>query len=112
MQLQKRTPLWLSLSLAFFALSAGQSALAQDTAIADDAKVGTEEEELDAVVVTGSRIRRAGFDTLEPAITIGEEYIKSRAITNVADAINEIPGFGAGVTPEGGQNAFGANVAR
>ena len=110
MQLQKRTPLWLSLSLAFFALSAGQSALAQDTAIADDAKVGTEEEELDAVVVTGSRIRRAGFDTLEPAITIGEEYIKSRAITNVADAINEIPGFGAGVTPEGGQNAFGANV--
>ena len=110
MQHQKRTPLWLSLSLAFFALSVGQSALAQAAAATGAAKASTEEDELDAVIVTGSRIKRAGYDTLEPAVTIGEEYIKSRAITNVADAINELPGFGTAVTPEGGQASFGTGV--
>jgi outer membrane cobalamin receptor len=110
MQLQKRTTLWLSLSLAFFAISAGQSAFAQDTKKVDSASTAADAEELDAVIVTGSRIKRAGYDTLEPAVTIGEEYIKSRAITNIADAINELPGFGTAVTPEGGQASFGTGV--
>lgn len=50
--------------------------------------------QLEEVVVTGSRIPRAGSDTLEPATVIDEEYIESRGLTNVADALNEIPGFG------------------
>ncbi len=108
MHTKNRTPLWLSISLAFFALSAGESALAQTSNKADDAAASAEE--LDEVVVTGSRIKRAGYDTLEPAVTLGEEYIKSRAITNVADAINELPGFGTAVTPEGGQSSFGAGL--
>ncbi len=66
--------------------------------------------QLDAVTVTGSRIKRAGFDTLEPAISVGKDYIEKRGLTNVADALNEIPGFGIGVTPEGGQAGFGAGV--
>lgn len=66
--------------------------------------------EIEAIVVTGSRIRRAGFDTLEPATVVTREYIDDRALTNVADALNEIPGFGVGVTPEGGQSSFGVGV--
>lgn len=59
------------------------------------------------ITVTGSRIRRAGFDTLEPALVISQEYLDKRGLTNVADALNELPGFGVGVTPEGGQSGFG-----
>jgi outer membrane receptor for ferrienterochelin and colicin len=60
-----------------------------------------------AVIVTGTRIKRAGYDTLEPATVVSSEYLEARGITNVADALNEIPGFGVGVTPEGGQSSFG-----
>lgn len=99
-----RSILSVALLLALNSIASAQTSEAKSDPNADDV------EELDVVSVTGSRIKRAGYDTLEPAITIGEEYIKERVITNVADAVNELPGFGAGVTPEGGQNAFGANV--
>jgi outer membrane receptor protein involved in Fe transport len=62
------------------------------------------------VVVTGSRIIRAGYDTLEPASVVSGEYIESRGLTNIADALNESPGFGTGVTPEGGQSSFGPGL--
>ena len=76
------------------------------TADAGDAAAGDGE-----ILVTGSRIRRAGFDTLEPATVISEKYLEARGLTNVADALNELPGFGLGVTPEGNQAGFsvGAN---
>lgn len=59
------------------------------------------------IVVTGSRIRRVGFDTLEPASVISDAYLSARGLTNVADALNELPGFGVGVNPEGNQSGFG-----
>jgi outer membrane receptor protein involved in Fe transport len=68
------------------------------------------ERRLETIVVTGSRIRRAGFDTLEPAIVVDADYVRNRGLTNVADALNEIPGFGTGTTPEGGQAGFGVAV--
>mgnify|MGYP000088415267 CR=1 FL=1 len=67
----------------------------------------TAAEERDAIIVTGSRIRRADFDSLEPTIVVSSEYLEARGLTNVADALNEIPSFGVGVTPEGGQSSFG-----
>ncbi len=69
-----------------------------------------EEKGMSEVVVTGSRIVRAGYDTLEPASVVTAEYIESRGLTNVADALNESPGFGTGVTPEGGQSTFGPGL--
>lgn len=80
-----------------------------DDSSTDESTAG-EPEELDTVTVTGSRIKRAGYDTLEPAITVSREYVERRGLTNIADALNEIPGFGTGVTPEGGQASFGAGV--
>lgn len=65
------------------------------------------EEAGEAITVTGSRIKRAGYDTLEPATVISSEYLGVRGLTNVADAINELPGFGVGVNPEGNQAGFG-----
>jgi outer membrane receptor protein involved in Fe transport len=59
------------------------------------------------ILVTGSRISRAGYDTLEPAIVVSSEYLTQRSLTNVADALNELPGFGVGVNPDGNQSGFG-----
>lgn len=61
------------------------------------------------VVVTGSRIGHRG-GSLEPARVIGEEYLESRGLTNVADALNELPGFGTGATPEGNQSNYAPGV--
>jgi outer membrane receptor protein involved in Fe transport len=47
------------------------------------------------VVVTGSHIPRAGFDTLQPAETLSAQTIEDRGFTNVGDALNELPAFGA-----------------
>ncbi len=95
----------LSVALLFATASL---ALAQDKP-ADESK-DEAIEELDTITVTGSRIKRAGLDTLEPAVSVSREQIDRRGITNVADSLNEIPGFGVGVTPEGGQAGFGAAV--
>jgi len=65
---------------------------------------------LDAVRVTGTRVYRAGFDTLEPATMITREAVETRGLMNIADALNEMPGFGFAVTPEGSQAAFGVGV--
>jgi outer membrane receptor protein involved in Fe transport len=103
----KPNPLTLALlALTPFAFAAPQSSETNVNVIESEA----EPEELDAVTVTGSRIKRAGYDTLEPATSISREDVSQRGITNIADSLNEIPGFGAGVTPEGNQSGFGASV--
>lgn len=89
-------------ALVGFSLSLATGAFAQSTAPAAE-----EGESQAAIVVTGSRIKRAGFDTLEPATVVSSEYLDARGLTNVADALNEIPGFGVGVNPDGGQSSFG-----
>jgi outer membrane receptor protein involved in Fe transport len=61
----------------------------------------------DTIVVTGSRIKRAGYDTLEPATVVSKEYLEARGLTNVADALNEMPSFAPGVNPTGNQSSFG-----
>ncbi|HSD16293.1 MAG TPA: TonB-dependent receptor [Thermomonas sp.] len=104
-----RRPLTLALAAALFA-HAGMVHAQDAKGDEDPATKKDEISELDTVKVTGSRIQRAGFDTLEPATVVGEEYLQQRGITNVADALNEIPGFGTGVTPEGGQSSFGVGV--
>ena len=93
----------MALLCGFSAAGLSSYAIAQDQQSSDD-KAMTE------VVVTGSRIVRAGYDTLEPATVISSEYIESRGLTNIADALNESPGFGVGVTPEGGQSSFGPGL--
>ena len=53
-----------------------------------------DEEAMEEVVVTGSRIPRTGFDTMLPANVISSEFMERRGYTNVADALNEVTSFG------------------
>jgi len=68
--------------------------------------------ELDRVQVmaTGTRIPRAGFDTLEPAQVISREYLDENNITNLASAMARTPGFGLGASSSGRQSSYGAGV--
>ena len=104
----RRCPLMLGILVAIATPAFAQQAPA--AAESEPAAASKGPTDLDRMVVTGSRIRRAGFDTLEPATVVTKEYISNRGLTNVADALNEIPGFGAGITPEGGQSSFGTGV--
>jgi len=84
------------------ALSMSPRAFAQQTG--DDELDSVEIEE---IIVTGSRIKRAGVDTFYPAISVGTEELEDGAFTNIADALNEIPSFGnPDASPFGAQNAF------
>ncbi|QNA85324.1 TonB-dependent receptor [Sphingomonas sp. So64.6b] len=62
------------------------------------------------IIVTGSRIRRPGFDTLEATIVTDAEVIAQRGYTNVAQVFDDTPGFVAsGVNPIGAsQGTFNA----
>jgi len=88
-------------------VSAASIALLSGMAMAQDADTDdTDELMVEEVVVTGSRIKRTGLDTIRPSISVSAEIFDQRAFTNIADALNEIPVFGAGVSPDGAQNGF------
>jgi len=54
------------------------------------------------IVVTGSRIHRQNFDTLQPAVVIDSAQIEARGFETLGQAINELPAFGVpGATPVG-----------
>ena len=56
---------------------------------------GTSSEPIEEIVITGSRIPRAGFDTLQPAIVVDGEFLEDRSFTDLGAALNELPAFGA-----------------
>jgi len=65
------------------------------------------------VLPTGTRIPRAGFDTLEPAHVISREDITTQNVTHLADLIGRTPSFDLGATSAYTQSslAVGANYA-
>lgn len=92
-------------------------------AYAQDAATEDEDFEVEEVVVTGSRIKRTGFDTVNPATVVDSEFLELRAFNNVAQALNQLPSFGIpGASENGGQagqnvgqnfvNAFGLGSQR
>lgn len=62
------------------------------------------------VTVTGSRIRLPNLENLQPTLTTDRAYLVDRGITNVADALNELPGVRGSITPAGAQGSFGQGV--
>jgi len=65
----------------------------------------------ESIVVTGSRIKRPNFETLEPSVVVNSAAIEQRGFQTVADALNEQPTFGVpGSSPVGGGQggAFGS----
>ncbi|MFL6753955.1 MAG: TonB-dependent receptor plug domain-containing protein, partial [Sphingomicrobium sp.] len=62
------------------------------------------------IVVTGSRIARPNFDTVQPSTVLNSQAIEQRGFVNAADALNELPQFGIpGSSPVGAAQggAFG-----
>ncbi|HEV7632846.1 MAG TPA: TonB-dependent receptor [Steroidobacteraceae bacterium] len=58
-----------------------------------------EGEELESVVVTGSRIVRDGFEAPTPVSVLSADRIEERAASNIGDALNELPAFRGTQTP-------------
>ena len=62
------------------------------------------------IVVTGSRIPRPNFDTIQPSVVVDSSAIEQRGFETVFQALNELPVFGVpGNSPVGAgqQGAFG-----
>jgi iron complex outermembrane receptor protein len=64
--------------------------------------------ELGEVVVTGSRLATAA-STPTPVTVVGAARIEQRGMTNIADALNEMPAFRATDTPASGELQAEAN---
>jgi iron complex outermembrane recepter protein len=64
----------------------------------------------ETILVTGSRIARPNYDTIEPSVVIDSQQIENRGFETLAQAINEQPAFGVpGSSPVGGQaGSFGS----
>lgn len=85
-----------------------QSASPVTESQATDATTQDEADPATEVVVTGSRIARPEFDTLQPTQVIGAAQIENRGYTNVGQALTEIPAFGPpGNSGVGAQSSFG-----
>lgn len=90
---------------------AAQTATAPVNSVPEDVGAdGEPADEAGEVVVTGSRIRLPNLQAYEPTVTVDRQYIEERNLTNVADALNEQPGFRGSVTPNGAQGSFGQGV--
>ncbi len=77
----------LTLSSAFAASLIVGTAGAQENA-SQSAASG---EVLDEVMVTGTRIRRDGYDAPTPVSVLGTDELDAMAVTNIADAVNRLP---------------------
>ena len=65
------------------------TALAQDDASSNN----TSSDVIDEIVITGSRIPRAGFDTLQPALVVDGEFMQERSFTDLGSALERVTGI-------------------
>lgn len=91
------------LTLGLGLVLGASAARAQDEAAADQQAAtsgnAADEPEAQAIVVTGSRIARTGFDQPTPVTVIGAEQLQRQAVVNVAQALNDLPAFRPQATP-------------
>jgi outer membrane receptor protein involved in Fe transport len=82
-----------SFAAAFLAIQFAAPGVAR----AADADAGASD--LSEVVVTASRVDRAGFTAPTPTTTVGLQELQKAGTTNVADYLSTVPAFGAVVSP-------------
>ncbi|WP_237057998.1 TonB-dependent receptor domain-containing protein [Microbulbifer sediminum] len=80
-------------AIGFTAVVAMLPAMAQDMSSGEKkgVKKAGERELIEEVYVTGSRIARAGYDTMQPASSLDKDFLDTNGYTNVADALNSLP---------------------
>jgi iron complex outermembrane receptor protein len=77
-----------------YALLAGVSLAAiGGSAFAQSAAPAPAAEEVEQVIVTGSRIVRDGFQAPTPVTTVTADALMARAPSNIPDALNQLPQF-------------------
>jgi iron complex outermembrane receptor protein len=81
----------------------------QDASSASDAAASDRSGE--EVIVTGSRLGRTSFNSPTPVNVLGQERTQNLNITNVADALNQIPAFRPIANPATTQQRSSANIA-
>ncbi|WP_145735400.1 TonB-dependent receptor domain-containing protein [Nitrospirillum pindoramense] len=87
-------------------MQVAQAASSTDTG---DTSGSQQSSSLNEIVVTGSRIKRTNFDTMQPAEVMGADEISKRGFTNLGQALQELPAFSVpGNSPVGSQGSFGA----
>lgn len=82
-------------ALAFFADS--QPAVAQ-TLAQNDRATELEGENRPEIVVTGTRVERAGFSAPTPVTVVTSERLRATGTTNIGDALNQLPAFRPSIT--------------
>ena len=112
MKMSTKTKLLLSAVTAASVAVTSAPAFAQDDTFSTTAQTVTSVDddvvaEGDVVRVTGSRVRRTDLDTAFPTLVLDSDVLEKNAFTNIADALTQIPAFGTGTTPIGGQ---GGNI--
>ncbi len=83
----------VSAAVSSILASAAFSAEPEVAAAADDALTLTE------VMVTGTRVARDGFTAPTPTTVLSVDEILARGVSNITEAINEIPAFRPSQTP-------------
>lgn len=73
---------------------AAQAAPASQTVSGPSNDANASPQQLEQVVVTGSRIARPVTDRLEPTVVIGSDALSDRSLHDVGQALTELPGFG------------------
>jgi len=115
MRVRQVRPLWCTGGAAALAVAlaspAAAQAQAQDRArsqppatspgeaVPSDTTVPDQQGQGQAIVVTGSRIARSGFTAPTPVTVVDSARTQELAITNVADALNQLPSFRASTGP-------------
>ena len=93
---------WLSVGVAALAAALAASASAQTSAPSPTADTPAEEAGVQDgdIVVTGSRIDRAGFDQPTPTTVIGAVELRQGQRSNLQQVLNDQPAFRPTVTPQ------------
>lgn len=68
--------------------------------------------ELGRIEVTGTRISRTGFDTLQAALVTSAEEIDRRGYTNIGQALEDTPGFGPSASSPVGASQATLGIAQ
>ena len=72
--------------------------------LAEASDAGPQDRGLEEMLVTGSRVRRDGFETPTPLTVLGEQAITAAARPNIVDVVTTIPSF------SGATNSHGAGL--
>ena len=103
-----RTDLSKAVRLALYAGAAAVVGLPASPAFAQGEEGSSEN--LETIVVTGSRIRRADVETAQPVLVIDRAQIENQGFTSVADILQNLPSAGSPAISRSSVLASGENV--